>query len=182
MLAAPTTPITTTATVCRSVDSPVGPLVLAGRDGALTNLRMVDQRYEPADRDGWREDRHAFGEAAAQLEAYFAGELVEFDLELAPAGTAFQRAVWDELLAIPYGETRSYGELARNLGRPGAARAVGLANGHNPIGIVIPCHRVIGADGSLTGYGGGIERKRALLDLEQQRATPRLDLGGLRPG
>jgi methylated-DNA-[protein]-cysteine S-methyltransferase len=107
-----------------------------------------------------------FREVIAQLEAYFAGELRRFDLPLAPEGTPFQREVWSALTAIPYGETVSYGELARRLGRPAASRAVGAANGQNPIPIVIPCHRVIGADGSLTGFGGGLAIKRRLLDLE----------------
>ena len=101
-----------------------------------------------------------------QLAEYFAGERTAFELPLAPAGTPFQRGVWDALLAIPYGETRSYGELAAAVGKPGAARAVGRANHDNPIGVVIPCHRVIGAGGSLTGYAGGVERKRYLLELE----------------
>jgi methylated-DNA-[protein]-cysteine S-methyltransferase len=104
--------------------------------------------------------------AAAQLDEYFAGERRDFDLELDLRGTEFQRAVWDELLRIPYGETMSYGELARRLGRPERVRAVGAANGRNPVAIVVPCHRVIGADGSLTGYGGGLDRKRALLAVE----------------
>ena len=107
-------------------------------------------------------------EAVEQLEAYFAGERREFDLELEPVGTNFQRRVWEALLTIPYGETRSYGQIAEQIGSPGASRAVGLANGHNPIGIIVPCHRVIGANGSLTGYGGGLDRKRALLELERQ--------------
>ncbi|MBO0838982.1 MAG: methylated-DNA--[protein]-cysteine S-methyltransferase, partial [Actinobacteria bacterium] len=101
-----------------------------------------------------------------QLDAYFAGELTEFSLPLAPAGTQFQRQVWAALQQIPYGQTWSYGQLAEKIGNPAAVRAVGLANGRNPIAVVIPCHRVIGADGSLTGYGGGLDRKRFLLDLE----------------
>ena len=165
-----------TATVCRTIDSPVGPLVLAGRDGALTNLRMHDQSYPPPNQHEWADDPGAFGDAVEQLDAYFAGELTTFDVDLCLEGTAFQRSVWHALLDIPYGETRSYGELARTVGRPGAARAVGLANGHNPIGIIVPCHRVIGANGSLTGYGGGLDRKRALLALEKGRnpVTPTL--------
>jgi methylated-DNA-[protein]-cysteine S-methyltransferase len=105
-------------------------------------------------------------EARRQLEAYFAGELREFDLPLAPEGSEFQLRVWEQLRAIPYGETISYGELARRVGDPAAARAVGLANGRNPLPVIVPCHRVIGADGSLTGFGGGLERKRRLLELE----------------
>jgi methylated-DNA-[protein]-cysteine S-methyltransferase len=152
----------------RTMESPVGPLTLAGRDGRLMHLRMVDQTYEPS-RNGWERDDTAFPDAVEQLEAYFAGERREFDLELDLVGTSFQRQVWEALLTIPYGETRSYGQIAEQIGSPGASRAVGLANGHNPIGIIVPCHRVIGANGSLTGYGGGLDRKRALLALERSR-------------
>jgi methylated-DNA-[protein]-cysteine S-methyltransferase len=155
----------------RTVDSPVGLLTLAGRNGRLRHLRMVDQTYEPS-REGWVDDDGAFDDAVRQLEAYFAGDLTEFDLELDLVGSDFQKKVWAQLLAIPYGETRTYGEIARDIGSAGASRAVGLANGHNPIGIIVPCHRVIGANGSLTGYGGGIERKRQLLDMEKNRVAP----------
>ena len=155
----------------RTVDSPVGPLTLAGRGGRLMHLRMVDQTHEPS-HDGWERDDAAFSGAVEQLESYFAGDRMEFDLELDLVGTEFQRRVWAALLTIPYGETRSYGDIARQIGSPGAFRAVGLANGHNPIGIIVPCHRVIGSNGSLTGYGGGIDRKRALLELEKSRTSP----------
>lgn len=154
----------------RTIDSPIGLLTLAGHGSVLTNLRMVDQTYEPSRAD-WSPDPVAFDAAVDQLVAYFAGELTNFDVELDLRGTEFQRRVWKALLTIPYGETRSYGEIAEQIGAPGAARAVGLANGHNPIAIVVPCHRVIGADGSLTGFGGGIGRKRALLELENQRSN-----------
>lgn len=157
----------------RTMDSPVGLLTLAGRDGKLMHLRMVDQTYEPS-REGWEADDTAFGEAVEQMSEYFVGERTEFDLELDMVGTQFQRRVWQALQAIPYGETCSYGEIARQIGSPSAFRAVGLANGHNPIGIIVPCHRVIGANGSLTGYGGGLDRKRALLELERSRTTPAL--------
>ncbi|MCW1824240.1 cysteine methyltransferase [Mycolicibacterium conceptionense] len=157
----------------RTMDSPVGLLTLAGRDGKLMHLRMVDQTYEPS-REGWEADDTAFGEAVEQLSEYFVGERTEFDLELDMVGTQFQRRVWQALQSIPYGETCSYGEIARQIGSPSAFRAVGLANGHNPIGIIVPCHRVIGANGSLTGYGGGLDRKRALLELERSRTTPAL--------
>lgn len=159
----------------RTVDSPVGLLTLAGRDGRLMHLRMVDQTYEPS-RTGWEPDPTAFPDAVEQLKAYFAGDLFVFDLDLDLVGTAFQRRVWEALLTIPHGQTRSYGEIAAQIGSPGASRAVGLANGHNPIGIIVPCHRVIGANGSLTGYGGGLDRKRALLALERSRnpAVPTL--------
>jgi methylated-DNA-[protein]-cysteine S-methyltransferase len=113
-----------------------------------------------------RDDTPPLDEARRQLEAYFAGELREFDLPLAPEGSEFQLRVWEQLRAIPYGETISYGELARRVGDPAAARAVGLANGRNPLPVIVPCHRVIGADGALTGFGGGLERKRRLLELE----------------
>ncbi|MCP2624609.1 methylated-DNA--[protein]-cysteine S-methyltransferase [Mycolicibacterium smegmatis] len=158
---------------CRTVDSPVGPLTLAGRDGHLVHLRMEDQTYEPS-RDGWEVDDSAFPEVVEQLAEYFAGERTDFELSLDLVGTAFQRTVWTALREIPYGQTCSYGEIARKIGSPGASRAVGLANGHNPIGIIVPCHRVIGANGSLTGYGGGLERKRMLLDLEKSRMAPAL--------
>ncbi|MGW4100237.1 MULTISPECIES: methylated-DNA--[protein]-cysteine S-methyltransferase [unclassified Mycobacterium] len=157
----------------RTMDSPVGLLTLAGRDGKLMHLRMVDQTYEPS-REGWDADDTAFSDAVDQLSAYFAGDRTEFDLELDMVGTQFQRRVWEALQTIPYGETCSYGEIARQIGSPSASRAVGLANGHNPIGIIVPCHRVIGANGSLTGYGGGLDRKRALLELEKSRTTPAL--------
>jgi methylated-DNA-[protein]-cysteine S-methyltransferase len=159
----------------RTIDSPVGLLTLAGHGSALTNLRMVDQTYEPIRAD-WSVDPRAFSDAVDQLGAYFAGELTDFDIELDLRGTNFQQRVWKALLTIPYGETRSYGEIAEQIGVPGAARAVGLANGHNPIAIVVPCHRVIGAGGSLTGYGGGLDRKRTLLELENKRAAVNLTL------
>ena len=154
----------------RTVDSPVGTLTLAGRGGRLRHLRMTDQTYEP-DRSNWLRDDEAFGDAVAQLEEYFRGERQHFELDVELVGTAFQRRVWEALLAIPYGETRSYGEIARLIEAPGAFRAVGLANGHNPIGIIVPCHRVIGANGSLTGYAGGMERKKTLLGLERSHAS-----------
>lgn len=159
----------------RTIDSPIGLLTLAGRDGVLTNLRMVDQTYEPS-RNGWTPNPKAFNNAVDQLDAYFAGELTDFELKLDLQGTAFQRRVWQALLTIPFGDTRSYGEIAAQIGAPGAARAVGLANGHNPIAIIVPCHRVIGASGSLTGYGGGLDRKRSLLALETSRSCPMLPL------
>lgn len=153
----------------RAINSPVGLLTLAGRDGRLQHLRMEDQTYEPS-RDGWEVDDAVFPDAVAQLQAYFAGTLTDFDLDLDLVGTPFQRRVWEALLTIPYGETRTYGEIAVQVGSPTAFRAVGLANGHNPIGIIVPCHRVIGANGSLTGYGGGLNRKKSLLDLEKSRS------------
>ncbi|HME46802.1 methylated-DNA--[protein]-cysteine S-methyltransferase [Mycobacterium sp.] len=157
----------------RTVDSPVGPLTLAGHGDTLTNLRMVDQTHEP-DRAGWEPDEDAFPEAVEQLAAYFAGERTSFDLDLELGGTEFQRRVWSALQTIPYGETRSYRDIAAQVGAPSAFRAVGLANGRNPIGIIVPCHRVIGAGGSLTGYGGGLDRKRLLLELEGSRTVATL--------
>jgi methylated-DNA-[protein]-cysteine S-methyltransferase len=159
----------------RTIDSPVGPLTLAGRNGTLAHLRMVDQTHEPS-RANWEQDEEVFPDAVEQLGAYFAGELTSFELDLELAGTEFQRRVWAALQTIPYGETRSYGEIALQIGAPGAFRAVGLANGRNPIGIIVPCHRVIGSSGSLTGYGGGLDRKRALLDLEKSRKQAALPL------
>ncbi|MEV6957945.1 methylated-DNA--[protein]-cysteine S-methyltransferase [Streptomyces sp. NPDC051207] len=149
------------------LDSPYGPLTLVAEDGALCGLYMQDQRHRPAEETFGVRDTAPFAEAEEQLEAYFAGELKEFTLALRLNGTPFQRRVWDELRRIPYGETRTYGELAELLGAPRASRAVGLANGRNPIGVIVPCHRVIGAGGSLTGYGGGLDRKRRLLDFER---------------
>ena len=160
----------------RTIDSPVGLLTLAGVGSTLMHLRMVDQTHEP-DRSGWEPaDDDAFSEAVEQLSGYFAGELTEFDLDLRLAGTEFQRRVWAALRTIPYGETRSYGQIAEQIGSSGASRAVGLANGRNPIGIIVPCHRVIGSTGGMTGYGGGIDRKRALLALEKSRRPANLTL------
>jgi methylated-DNA-[protein]-cysteine S-methyltransferase len=156
------------------LDSPVGLLTLVAENRTLTKLFMDAQRHAPEPGSFGEPGDPAdepFASAAAQLDAYFAGQLTEFDLPLAPAGTPFQRQVWAALQQIPYGTTVSYGELADKLGKPNASRAVGLANGRNPIAIVIPCHRVIGADGSLTGYGGGLDRKRFLLDLETPNGT-----------
>lgn len=150
-----------------TIDSPIGPLLLGGGAGALRLLWFVRGRQEATPDPSWTEARAPFRGAIDQLTAYFAGRLRTFDLALDPAGTPFQQRVWRALLDIPYGETESYGALARRIGEPKAVRAVGLANGANPIAIVIPCHRVIGANGSLTGYGGGLPNKRALLDLEQ---------------
>ena len=150
------------------VSSPIGRLLLLGDGHALTGLWMIDAvRHTDRGEAGLTRSPEAFREVAAQLEAYFAGDLKEFTVPLAPSGTAFQLAVWTELTKIPYGSTVSYGDIARALGkRLVASRAVGLANGANPISIIVPCHRVIGSDGSLTGYGGGLDRKQLLLQLE----------------
>lgn len=152
------------------IDSPYGPLTLVADDGVLCGLYQTGQRHRPPQENFGPRDDSLFGETTEQLEAYFAGELKEFTMRLRLHGTPFQRAVWDQLRRIPYGETRGYGELAETLGNPGASRAVGLANGKNPIGIIVPCHRVVGANGSLTGYGGGLDRKQRLLDFESGSA------------
>jgi methylated-DNA-[protein]-cysteine S-methyltransferase len=154
------------------IDSPLGKLLLVSDGDALTHLAMSPRPNDVPD-DG-RHDPAAFADVAAQLDSYFAGELTEFDVPLAPRGTEFQRSVWDALLEIPYGETASYGEIAAAVGKPHAVRAVGTTNGRNPIAVIIPCHRVIGANGSLVGYGGGLDRKRLLLELEAEHVAPRL--------
>jgi methylated-DNA-[protein]-cysteine S-methyltransferase len=153
-----------------TIDSPIGELTLASDGEAITGLYMTDQRHRPTLPGAVEREDAVLAAARDQLAEYFAGSRRHFSLPLKPAGTPFQRSVWAALREIPYGETAGYGELAARLGRPGAARAVGLANGHNPIAIVVPCHRVIGADGGLTGYGGGLERKRYLLELERAAA------------
>lgn len=148
--------------------SPVGTLLLVGEDDALVEIGFESgKRPGRVPADG-TENREPFEDAIRQLEEYFAGRRREFELNLAPRGTDFQRRVWNALLEIPYGETCTYSDIAKKLRNPNAVRAVGLANGRNPLPIVIPCHRVIGADGSLTGYGGGLAIKRQLLALEGQ--------------
>lgn len=161
-------------TTVTTVDSPIGPLTLVASGGALVRVEMDGQAHSVPPAPDWvRDDDDAVLAATrAQLEEYFAGQRTAFDLPLAPAGTPFQLRVWEELARIPYGTTISYGELAERVDSPGASRAVGLANGRNPLAIVVPCHRVIGASGRLTGYGGGLERKAWLLDHEAGR--PRL--------
>jgi methylated-DNA-[protein]-cysteine S-methyltransferase len=151
-----------------SIESPVGPLTITATAGEIDGLFMDSQRHAPGMDPSWVRDEAPFGQLIVQLDSYFAGSPVEFDVPLSLNGTEFQRRVWRELRAIPLGETISYGELARRLGTPGASRAVGLANGRNPVSIVVPCHRVIGADGRLTGYGGGLERKAWLLRHEAE--------------
>lgn len=155
----------------RTIDSPIGPLLLAADEGGLRLLLFGNGRRGVAAEPDWEPDRGLLKEPVRQLTAYFKGQLTAFDVTVAPAGTPFQQAVWRQLRAIPYGETASYGELARQLGNPKAVRAVGLANGSNPISIIIPCHRVIGSNGSLVGYGGGLPVKQALLALERGQRT-----------
>lgn len=147
------------------IQTPLGrAAAVVNEEGALTELRLLEEGEELP--EGVRPSRKACAHVAKQLREYFAGERTEFELELAPEGTPFQQRVWKQLQRIPYGKTTNYGEIARRLRRPSASRAVGAANGRNPIWIVIPCHRVIGKNGTLTGYGGGLPNKQALLELE----------------
>jgi methylated-DNA-[protein]-cysteine S-methyltransferase len=154
----------------RQFSSPLGKLLLTSDGHALTGLFMtrLADGSAPEPRGRWQQDDALFGKACEQLSAYFEGEGVSFDLALSMVGTPFQRRVWQELCNIPYGCAISYAELARRIGQPGASRAVGRANGQNPISIIVPCHRVIGADGTLTGYGGGLDRRRWLLEHEAE--------------
>ena len=154
------------------IDSPLGKLLLVGDGEALTRVAMSPRPNDVP--EGGRRDPAALASVAEQLRAYFAGELTEFDVPLAPRGSEFQLRVWNALLEVPYGQTASYGQIAARVGRPDAVRAIGATNGRNPIAVIIPCHRVIGADGSLVGYGGGLDRKRLLLELEAEHAAPRL--------
>jgi methylated-DNA-[protein]-cysteine S-methyltransferase len=149
-----------------TIESPIGELLLVGDGTALTQLHMQEAPRPITPSPGWRRDDGPFAEVTRQLSEYFAGQRRRFDLPLALRGNEFELRVWAALQEIAYGETVSYGQIARAIGAPTAARAVGLANGRNPIALIVPCHRVIGADGSLTGYGGGLPRKRYLLDLE----------------
>jgi methylated-DNA-[protein]-cysteine S-methyltransferase len=156
-------------TAFAQIESPLGPLLLAADETGLRSIDFVNGRRPVSPDAAWHEDPAFLNEPIRQLRAYFAGDLETFNLPLAPAGTTFQLAVWRDLCEIPYGKTISYGELARRLGNPKACRAVGLANGSNPIPIVIPCHRVIGSNGKLTGYGGGLLLKEKLLALERRQ-------------
>jgi methylated-DNA-[protein]-cysteine S-methyltransferase len=149
-----------------TIDSPIGELLLLGDGHVLRGLYMQGGRKPIAIDPTWERDEEPFASVTSQLEEYFSGHRDTFDVPLQMRGTPFERRVWGALQEIPYGETTSYGELASRIGQPTGARAVGLANGRNPIAVIVPCHRVIGANGSLTGYGGGLERKRILLELE----------------
>ncbi len=151
-----------------TMDSPIGQLLLTSNGTALTGLFMNIHKYDPTIEKGWVESDSTppLAETRCQLTEYFAGERTTFDLPLAPEGTEFQQRVWQELTRISYGETLSYGEIATRIGNPNASRAVGLANGRNPISIIVPCHRVIGANGKLVGYGGGLSNKETLLNHE----------------
>lgn len=157
------------------LDTPIGRLLLAADDEGLRRIEFPRADQGACIGPGWRRSRARLGEAIVQLEAWFAGERIAFDLPLAPRGTDFRQRVWRELLRSPYGETLSYGELARRIGDPSASRAVGAANGANPLPIVVPCHRVIGANGKLTGFGGGLPTKQWLLAHERRHA-PRVPL------
>ena len=158
-------------TVYGFTSTPIGKVLLVGVRSALTGLYMADHAHTPPAAESWVPDRGELDNVRRQLDEYFSGARSGFDIITRPAGTPFQRAVWSMLEAIPYGATVTYGEIAGRLRRPSAARAVGAANGQNPISIVIPCHRVIGAGGDLTGYGWGLERKAWLLRHERERAT-----------
>ena len=151
------------------IESPLGPLLLVADDAGLRQIHFVNGRHPAQPESSWIEDRAPLNETIGQLQAYFAGDLENFNLQLMPEGTPFQLEVWRTLCDIPYGETISYGKLASRIGNPKASRAVGLANGSNPIPIVIPCHRVIGSNGKLTGYGGGLPIKEKLLALERRQ-------------
>lgn len=160
--------MTTTTLYYRVIDSPIGPLTLAGAGSTVMHLAFPGQTRAP-DHERWTAaGAGAFSDAADQLGAYFAGRLADFDLDVKLGGTEFQRRVWATVQKVPYGETRSYGEIAEQLGSPAACRAVGMAAGRNPIPIIVPCHRVIGSTGALTGYVGGIVCKRELLALERR--------------
>ena len=157
-----------------TLESAIGELLLLGDGRALRGLYMQDGRRPIAVRSEWERSAAPFASACAQLQEYFIGRRTSFELPLAMNGNLFERRVWHALGDIPYGETTSYGELARAIGHPSAARAVGVANARNPIAVIVPCHRVIGASGALTGYGGGLERKRLLLELESGQARLRV--------
>ena len=149
-------------------DSPQGQILLAASDGGIAGVYFHGQKYFPKDDAQWSRDgkNELLRQAKRELAEYFAGRRKRFDVALDPSGTTFQKAVWRAISGVEYGETISYGELARRAGAAGRARAAGAATGRNPIGIIVPCHRIVGADGSLTGYAGGLARKRALLALE----------------
>ena len=161
------------------IDSPLGELTLVAHDGALAGLYFAEHTRRPPSSTFGVRDATGFAAATEQLDEYFRGGRTEFELPLAPRGDAFQRRVWELLRRIPYGQTRSYGRLAAELGDPALARAVGAANGRNPISVIVPCHRVVGANGALTGYAGGLTRKQFLLDLEGAATAGQMLLGRL---
>jgi methylated-DNA-[protein]-cysteine S-methyltransferase len=153
------------------VKSPIGPILLAGDEEGLKHVNFMKGKKKIEVSDDWVENEEFFREISGQLEAYFSGKLKSFDVKLAAEGTEFQKSVWKALCEIPYGETRSYKDIAVSIGKPKAYRAVGLANNRNPIAIIVPCHRVIGADGKLTGYAGGLDVKEFLLKLEENNLS-----------
>lgn len=157
------------------LETPIGRLLLVADEDGLRHVDFPNKDQDARIEAGWQRSRRFLGRVIEQLDAYFAGDLHVFDLALAPHGTAFRRNVWDELLRIPYGETISYGELARRIRQPQASRAVGAANGANPLPVIVPCHRVIGSSGKLTGFGGGLPTKQWLLEHERRHA-PRTPL------
>jgi methylated-DNA-[protein]-cysteine S-methyltransferase len=163
-------------TYCLEIDSLIGKLLLVSRESQLTHIGFQNGTHPMVRDPKWVEDTNPFTKVREQLDAYFAGDLREFSVPLAPEGTAFQSDVWRALRDIPYGETTSYGEIAERIGNPKASRAVGAANGKNPIPIIVPCHRVIGSTGSMTGFGGGIPIKKKLLALEQKHAGAQMEL------
>jgi methylated-DNA-[protein]-cysteine S-methyltransferase len=165
----PQTGRVTSAITYTYLETSIGSLLLTASDSGLRSVLFPEDGRPAIPDPDWQRDASLLQEPIRQLRAYFAGKLENFDLALAPQGTPFQQKVWDELCLIPYGETISYGELARRIGNPNASRAVGLANGSNPIPIIIPCHRVIGSNGKLTGYGGGLHIKEKLLALERRQ-------------
>ena len=167
----------TTTTRYTFMDSPVGRLMLVCREGALTCIEFENGWHAGGATAGWVISDEPFEEPVRQLREYFAGHRREFELDLSPVGTPFQQSVWSALREIPYGQTRSYADIACRIGRPRAVRAVGAANGRNPLPIVIPCHRVVGQNGALTGFGGGLETKRRLLQLEGALPGSPLPLG-----
>lgn len=161
-----------------TINSPIGDLTLVGDGEILTHLSMASHdATKPVIASDWQRDDSAFADARTQLAEYFAGDRARFTVPLAPSGTAFRLRVWSTLVRVPFGGTATYGEVAASMGNPAASRAVGMANHYNPIAIMIPCHRVIGATGSLTGYGGGLECKEFLLDLERRSALDAFSTG-----
>lgn len=151
------------------VESPIGPILLAGDEEGLKYVNFMKGKKKIEVPDSWQENKDFFMEISRQLEAYFSGELKSFSIKLAPEGTEFQKSVWNALCEVPYGETRSYKDIAISIGNPRAYRAVGLANNRNPIAIIVPCHRIIGANGKLIGYASGLDVKEFLLRLEENK-------------
>jgi methylated-DNA-[protein]-cysteine S-methyltransferase len=171
---------TETQTFYTLLESPIGALMLSGDASGLRGVHICNQKHAPKIESHWIDSESPFQNAIEQLQEYFAGDRTDFDLELNPVGTDFQQRVWQELCTIPFGKTCGYGDLAMAIGKPNAARAVGMANGRNPLSIIVPCHRVIGANGSLTGYGGGLPAKEWLLRHELNSSHAGLTLTACR--